>query len=368
MDIAGTNVPSLRDSLREETAATTGQMEREPIRLMFCCNPGYYQHLAVALASLIENNRRRALDITIVTSAREADAERKLLGRLPSHLALKVRIEHFSLEGFRDLPTSFHITLETYLRILVLDTLPLDCEKIIYLDCDLVVLAALDGLWETDIGGYALAGVPDPYGVGRPKALGMPANATYVNAGVLLFNVARWREQGLAARIIDYANRAGSKLTFHDQDAVNAVLHSQILSLPFRWNCQAKMFRPDGSLPERERTLIAKATRDPAIIHYTTAQKPWMFTAFMPRRAVYYRYLALTAWHDAPPTRRSLRYLPEALFNGAAYAVGSSYTFDRFLRSTNAGRALVRGGDLVRRIGSFLLSDSAPTARGSRRR
>jgi Glycosyl transferase family 8 len=189
-----------------------------------------------------------------------------------------------------------------------------------------------------------------------------------VNSGVLLINIAPWREHGLAARVITYAKHAGSMLTLHDQDAINTVLHSRILNLPFRWICQAKMFLAYRSIPERERTTIAEATRDAAIIHYTTPQKPWMFTALMPKRALYQqRYIALTAWRGAPPTRRSFGYLPEALFNGAAYALGSSFTFDGFLPSTNAGRVLVRGGRLVRCLGSFLRPGSLPAARGRER-
>jgi lipopolysaccharide biosynthesis glycosyltransferase len=357
-------VTALHESPPEGTTTASGRVEWQPIRVMFCCNPGYYQHLAVALASLLENNQRQALDITIVTSCRDAKAERRLLGTLPSHPDVEVHIKHFELDGLRALPTSHHITAETYLRILVLDMLPPDCDRIIYLDCDLVVLAALKGLWETDIGDYALAAVPDPYGAERPDALGMPEGAAYVNAGVLFINVARWRAQGLAARVIDYASRAGSRLEYHDQDAINAVLHGQILTLPFRWNCQARMFRANGSLPRLDRAALRAATGDPAIIHYTTAQKPWMFTAFMPKRALYHRYLALTAWRGAPLTRRSLGYLPEALFNGAAYALGSSFTFDMFLRTTNAGRVLVRGGRLIRWLGSFLRPGALPAARG----
>jgi lipopolysaccharide biosynthesis glycosyltransferase len=311
--------------------------------LLFCCDPSYFQHLAVALASLLENNRRHALDVTIVVSARDAEAERKLLGTLPTHPSAAIRVMLQPIERVRDLPTSYHISSEAYLRLLAIDLLPPDCTKVIYLDCDVVVVGDLGPLWETDIAAHALAAVPDPYGADRPAGLGMPPTAAYVNSGVLLLNVRRWREQELAARVIDFAARTGSALVYHDQDAINAVLHAETLALPYRWNCQAAMFRGPRPVPEGARDAVAAAVRDPAIIHYTSAQKPWMFTAFMPRRAVYHHYLKKTAWRGTPLTRRSLAHLPEALFNGAAYTLRLRYTYDRFLRSTTAGRVLVRG-------------------------
>jgi lipopolysaccharide biosynthesis glycosyltransferase len=331
----------------------------QALRVMFCCDPNYYQHLAVALASLLKNNQGRALDVTIVTSAYDEEAESKLVSILPEHPETKVTIRHFGLEKFRSLYTSDHIIAETYLRILALDILPSDCEKIIYLDCDLVVTGPLDGLWETELADYAIAAVPDPYGSDRPAALGMPDSATYVNAGVLLINVKRWREQGLASRVIAYAEQAGSRLRYHDQDAMNAVLYNQTLPLPLRWNCQARMFYANRRLIQSDRMPMTKAamlaaTRDPAVIHFTTSQKPWIFTAYMPKRAIYYRYLAMTAWRDAPPTRRSVSDLPEALYSRIAYICGSSCPFERFLRISNTGRMLVRCGQAISWIVSLL--------------
>lgn len=341
----------MMSTLPDSAITAAAPVAPRSIRVLFCCNPGYYQHLAVALASLLQNNQRRPLDVTVVVSAQDTEAERKLLSVLPTHPDAKVTIRQFGLEKFHTLHTSGHITTETYLRILALDTLPADCEKIIYLDSDLVVVSALDDLWEIDLSGHALAGVLDPYADDRPGALGMPRSASYVNAGVLLINVKRWREKDLAARVLAYAEREGSRLHCHDQDAINAVLHEQILTLPFRWNCQARMFRRCNSLIGPNRAAVLAATRDPAIIHYTTGQKPWMFTAFMPKRALYRHYLAMTAWRDTPPTRRSLFHVPEALFNGAAYMLGSSLNFHLFLRTSKVGRVLARGEGLVRRLG-----------------
>ena len=357
---------ALRERPPEGMATAADQVERQPIRVMFCCDPGYYQHLAVALASLLENNRRHPLEVIIVSSAADVAAESRLLGTLPTHPDAKIIIRYFSLDRFRALPTSFHITLEAYLRILIIDVLPSGIDKILYLDCDLVVIDDLGSLWETDVRGYALAAVPDPYGSDRPHKLGMPEGAPYVNSGVLLLNVRRWHEQGLVSQIIDYANRMGSGLEYHDQDAINALLYTEIRTLPFRWNCQARMFWPRQSVPKSDRSAIMAAICNPAIIHYTTAQKPWMFTAFMPQRAVYHRYLALTGWRGTPSARKSLVHLPEATFNGTAYALGFHYTFDRFLRRTTVGRVLARGGKLIRQAALTVTRRAITTTQNSR--
>jgi hypothetical protein len=141
-------------------------------------------------------------------------------------------------------------------------------------------------------------------------------------------------------------------------------LHGQIRTRPIGWNCQAIRFPANRSLIGPDRAAIRDATRDPDNIHCTSVQKPWMFTAFIPKWSLSQRCLALTAWRDAPPTRRSIGCFPEALFNGPAYALGSSFTVDRSLHSTNVGHVLVRGRRPVRCLGSFPRPGALPAARG----
>ncbi len=181
----------------------------------------------------------------------------------------------------------------------------------------------------------------------------MPAAATYVNSGVQLINVRRWHEERIAARLIDYAAQQGEKLLYHDQDAINALLHAQTLTLPYRWNFQVRMFRPRQTQLRGEYDAVLDAGRDPAIIHYTSAKKPWMFTAFMPKKALYHAYLDKTPWRGAPLASKNLASWPEALFNASMYAMRIDYTFDEFLRKTNIGRALARSAQAARRLVSM---------------
>mgnify|MGYP003205839749 CR=1 FL=1 len=52
-----------------------------------------------------------------------------------------------------------------FFRCLLSSILPMSVSKVLYLDCDVLVLSSLYGLWETDLTGVALAGVPDSFTV-----------------------------------------------------------------------------------------------------------------------------------------------------------------------------------------------------------
>jgi lipopolysaccharide biosynthesis glycosyltransferase len=315
------------------------------IRVLFCCDPGYYQHLAVALVSLLRSNARNFLDIHLISSRRDPACEAKLTASIS-------RYDHFRIQTYywkypSPLHTSYHITNEAYTRLFASAILDGSIDKILYLDSDLVVVDDLAALWETDVRDYALAAAPDPFGASRREALGMPPGKVYVNSGVLLLNLDRWRADDLPARLAEYVQREGANLLFHDQDAVNAVLHAGTRVLDYRWNLQARMFRRSltASLPDC--AAIRKAASSPAIVHYTSARKPWLFVMATPAKRLYREHLRLTDWRESEPQGKSWGNLPEYIVNHALYYLGTDYTWDRVLRSTTIGRVIDRSARLL---------------------
>jgi lipopolysaccharide biosynthesis glycosyltransferase len=312
------------------------------ISVLFCCDPGYYQHLAVAMVSLLENNRRHSLDIHLITSGIDPAAEAQLAASLAPYANLSFRIHDFSAKRTQGWHTSYHITGEAYIRLFAPAILDAQIERVIYLDCDLVVVGDLQDLWDTDLKDCALAAVPDPFGAYRKAALGMPGGAAYINSGVLLLDLAKWRSQGLSSRVIAYVEQAGGELMFHDQDAINAVLHATTRPLDYRWNFQAKMLRPSQSAGLADRKAIDVARPAPAIIHYTSVRKPWLFVMATPGKHLYRRYLQKTAWRNTPSIGRSWRGAPEYCVNHLLYLLRIDYTWDRVLRATTIGRIIDR--------------------------
>lgn len=92
-------------------------------------------------------------------------------------------------------------------------TLP-KLDKIISLDCDVIVCDTLRPLWNIDLTGMYFAAVPEhlshwkPYGSGK-----------YYNAGVCLFNLKAMREDGADDKLIQFLNTV--KVPYIDQDAIN---------------------------------------------------------------------------------------------------------------------------------------------------
>ncbi len=330
--------------LEKQTFSST----QTPIRVLFCCDPGYFQHLAAALFSLVENNQAHSLEIHLITSRRDAELEQRLSATIEDFKNAQLKIHGFEWGQDARWHTSHHITRDTYLRLFAAEVLPETLDKILYLDADLLVLGDLGPLWEIDLSEYTLAAAREPFQSTRLEALGLPSNAPYVNAGVLLLNLARWRSTEALKRLSDYIEQEGDRLEFHDQDAINAVLKGEIKVIDYRWNVPARLWR----LPRGEVTLdpeaVKRAMRSPAILHYTTMRKPWLFVMPTPHKGLYWRYLHRTPWKGAAPVDRRWSNLCERVVNYAFYIFRVNYTWDRVLRRTTIGRILVRTEVLIR--------------------
>lgn len=84
-------------------------------------------------------------------------------------------------------------------------------EKLLYLDADIMFNRDIHLLYDTDINGYEYAAARDHYG----KYLVKP---NYINAGVLLLNMAEIKKTGLLRKARELIKT--KKLTFADQSAI----------------------------------------------------------------------------------------------------------------------------------------------------
>jgi len=275
-------------------------MTGQPIKLIFGVDGSYSQHLAVTLVSLLENNPANRFDILVVT-LNMAEADRDRIAATAARFANAVlRFQPFDISRYSHFRTDGHISHASYLRIFIPEILPESEEKVLYLDCDMVIRHDIAPLWNSDLGGKVLGAVRNLFFV-RHDDLDLPPDTDYFNAGVLLMNLKRWRELDGTAKLIRFIEAHHDHLWAHDQDALNAVFRGEVRELAPVWNFQTSMLwsEPDGlslSYPAYRRLLA-----DPGIVHYTTPSKPWHFSNTHPYKETYYQYLAKTPYSSFQP-------------------------------------------------------------------
>lgn len=169
-------------------------------------------------------------------------------------------------EAFADLPVRRgHLTRSTYLRLLIPQLLP-EADRVLYMDCDMVVTDDLSPLAALPLGDAVVAAVPDPSPDAAELASTGVARGAYVNAGLLVMNLPVWRAEGVAARCLALLSDPARPLLSEDQSALNIAAGGRILPLPARYNVYADPAAYPGA---------AAVPADPAVIHYVVGHKPW---------------------------------------------------------------------------------------------
>lgn len=176
-----------------------------------------------------------------------------------------------------------HINYMTYARFFIPKFVEED--KVLYLDSDLVVTRSLDELFAKDIEDYYLAAAKIGYGLEER-----------FNAGVLLINNRRWKDEQIMERLLEVVSQEHQNLTEADQSVLNMVIKDRYLLLEDTYNFQ---IGTDKLLEQFGYKFIFDIPLDPlpAIIHYVSPVKPWLTYSTSRLREVWWRYSQLE-WAD----------------------------------------------------------------------
>lgn len=302
-------------SLEKKPDALFGQ---EPLVLVCAADNLYAMPLAVTVRSALENLKSDQQVILFILDGGIKDRnKRKILNSLSSE---KCEVTFLSVSGSlvegvenRHFETGTkHLPIVAYYRLLIPDLLPDHYEKVVYLDCDLVVKGDLGQLWQINLEEhYALAvqdmwthSVSHPAGLLNYQALGIPSDAKYFNSGVLVINLKKWRADQISAKAIDYLQHNREYVRWHDQDVLNALLAGQWGELDPRWNVNIFLFSGDSAQKNSPFSddVYNDIIRDPYIIHFTSGDKPWV-SPHAPCNEHFFHFVDLTSWSGWRPTR-----------------------------------------------------------------
>ena len=141
---------------------------------------------------------------------------------------IKLDVTDFYMKEFSACPNEqCYCSPYTLLRLFI-DMIPDIPDKILYLDIDIMFNRDISLLYNQDLADYEYAAARDHYG----KYL---LNPNYINAGVLLFNMAKARETGLFEKARNLIKT--KKMLFADQDAIYRSTTKKKM-LPQRFNDQ----------------------------------------------------------------------------------------------------------------------------------
>ncbi len=260
----------------------------------------YVQRSAAMLHSVLANAGGRTSRVHYLCDRELDDELAAELARMVDGLGGSIDFLAIDEQAVRDLPTQPEFTSAMWYRTLLPDLLP-GIERVLYLDVDTLALDSLEELWTTDLSASYVAAVGNVFQhnhLHRPAELGLPASQPYFNSGVLLINLELWRRDGCSQRVRECALRAGGRLEWPDQDALNLVLGPRCVALHPRWNCMNAVHLFEASADLFGREAVAEARSNPGIRHFEGpgANKPWHPDCRLPDRERWLEHQARTPW------------------------------------------------------------------------
>lgn len=253
------------------------------VPVCFALDNGYVMPTSVALLSLLDKLPKGLqihLYLLVPNGFNEYDAETLLNLCRDNDKIKKYELKRIDNSIFEDYCHIGHITSPTYFRLLMAELIPLD--ECLYLDGDIMVLKDISNLFDVDISKFYVAGVRRNeekskkivhYQNEHARELGISDCEKYINAGVLLFNLKKIREDRLQTI---FMNLLKKNFSVQDQDIINSACYPNIQLLSHRYNLieEPHIFSKNFmQIPE----VLCLDTNDVVICHYATMLKPWKY-------------------------------------------------------------------------------------------
>lgn len=248
-------------------------IEKKIIPVVYAVDDNYAPFLGVSLKSIIKNAcGDYDLKVYILnTGITEVNKDRIL--KIAKDTEIGVSVEFVDVADRMDkIKGKTHLrdyyTNAIYYRIFI-PSLFSQYEKVIYLDCDIVLLTDVEKLYDTDLGNNIVAAVHeeamswfDCFGTYSERYLGVPRNE-YFNSGLLVINTKEYLKEEIETKFINLMLSYKMEVA-PDQDYLNVLLHGKTKLLDIGWN---KTPIPDKEFEDDKIFLV----------HFKLNFKPWHY-------------------------------------------------------------------------------------------
>ena len=261
------------------------------MNVMYLCNDGYADIAGISILSLLDNNQMMdEINIFLVEDAISKENKEKLQEIVNNFNRIIVFIPKPNIKRLLGQSVELHWWIENVFSRVFLEEVfkdYQDVDKLLYIDCDTLIVGSLKDLWELKLGTYVGAGVCEAMGNLHKHAIGLKQDDKYFNAGVFLIDVNKWRERKLDLAAREFVTKVNGRMEYADESVLNGILSKDMMQLSPKYNMTSLLFyfssnevkkyrKSKINYSEEERQC---ALNDPRIIHFTSTYldvRPWV--------------------------------------------------------------------------------------------
>lgn len=239
------------------------------IPIFFATDDNYIPFLEVALRSLIEHaSRNYNYNIHILNTGLKKENMDVIYSLQDENFKVYFEDITSSIEPIKsELKNVYHFSLVMYYRLFIEKLFP-QYDKVLYLDCDIVVLDDISKLYNTILGSNLVGAIQEQvinssetfktyarFGVGvEPEK--------YFNSGILVMNLKKFRQENICRQFMYLIDTYNFDVVDPDQAYLNILCKDKVRYICNGWN--------KASLPN---ALEGKL----GIAHFALYKKPWQY-------------------------------------------------------------------------------------------
>lgn len=266
------------------------QKETNIAHVVYATDDKFAEILGVSLVSLFENSMDMEEIVVYILESGISDKNKKRIYEVCEnynrHRPIFIQAKNISKELKMDVNID-RGSFSQYARLFISSDLPEYIERVLYMDCDIIVNKSIKELWNLDMDGCTIAALKDAFSKEYRRNIDLEKNDVMFNSGVMLIDLKKWKMANVEGKLLKFIEKKGGKIQQGDQGALNSVLSKSTYCFEPRFNSVTIFYdfayeemltyrKPVSFYTKKE---VELAVEQPNIIHYTTSifsKRPWI--------------------------------------------------------------------------------------------
>ncbi len=280
--------------------------------IVYASDQKFAEILGVSLTSLFENNKDMDRIFVYILDQSIASGDKEKI----EDVCARYGRDRPAWIPARDISRELQMQIDTdrgsisqYARLFLSSALPDDLDRVLYLDCDILIDRSIKDLWGLDLQGKVIAALMDAFSRAYRVNIDLEPEDIMFNSGVMLVDLKAWKDKDVETRLLDFIAKHGGRIQQGDQGALNAVLSHDTYCFEPRFNSITIFYdftygemlsyrKPPSFYPEEQ---VKRAIEEPVLIHFTTSflsKRPWIEGCQHRYVHKWLHYKELSPWKD----------------------------------------------------------------------
>lgn len=278
------------------------------LNIAYTFDQNYIMQTGVSIYSLLSNNDGKNIHFYLIhpkNMPEDIENLHRTIQSFDSTFSTLYTDDFDALLDELNVPT-YYGNRTVYYRLFLANVLP-QIDRLLFLDGDTIIKDDISPLYRTDLEGNVLGMCYDSNSLEVKCAFGMDADDHYFNAGVILYDLEKYRTIFDIDKTIEAIRTVCAESIMPDQDLINLQFRGQIKTLDLRHNYQPIhiLFDSDVYLNYFKTGYYSKEELDDAYNHSVIlhslrifGDRPWDYNSLHPHQKIFCEYKNRTLWSE----------------------------------------------------------------------